>query len=196
MEYVYYGICLLWNMSAVNTFIKSIYLCNIVMCCHGDTHVLSCWYDCVVMVIYVVMAMLWWCTCVVMVIYLCFHGDILVLSWWHTCVVMVIWLCCHGDLCCHVIWLCCHGDLCCHDYICCHGWYTCVVMVIWLCCHGYLCCHDDICCNGDMPVLSWWHTCVVMVSTVSTPSEILAGTASILIQNETQERITISMAGM
>ncbi len=37
--------------------------------------------------------------------------------------------------------------------------------------------------------------CVVMVRIVRTPSEILAGTASILIQNETQERMTMRALG-
>ena len=36
---------------------------------------------------------------------------------------------------------------------------------------------------------------VVMVSMVSTPSDILAGMASTLIQNETQDRITTSALG-
>ena len=40
--------------------------------------------------------------------------------------------------------------------------------------------------------VSW----VAMVSTVVTPREILAGTASTLIQKETQERITIRTEGM
>ena len=37
--------------------------------------------------------------------------------------------------------------------------------------------------------------CVAMVSTVVTPRDIRAGTASILIQNETQERMTMRMVG-
>ena len=39
-------------------------------------------------------------------------------------------------------------------------------------------------------------SCVVIVSTVVTPSVILAGTASLLIQNDTQDSDTISMEGM
>lgn len=38
--------------------------------------------------------------------------------------------------------------------------------------------------------------CVVMVSTVSSPSDILAGTASISNQKDTQDRPTISMLGI
>lgn len=38
--------------------------------------------------------------------------------------------------------------------------------------------------------------CVVMVSTVVMPKATLAGAASILIQNDTQERITIKRLGM
>lgn len=38
--------------------------------------------------------------------------------------------------------------------------------------------------------------CVVMVSTVVMPKATLAGAASILIQNDTQERMTIKRLGM
>lgn len=38
--------------------------------------------------------------------------------------------------------------------------------------------------------------CVVIVSTVVIPKATLAGAASILIQNETQERMTIRRLGM
>ncbi len=37
---------------------------------------------------------------------------------------------------------------------------------------------------------------VAIVSTVVTPNEILAGTASRLIQNDTQDKITIKMEGI
>lgn len=38
--------------------------------------------------------------------------------------------------------------------------------------------------------------CVVMVSTVVIPSPTLAGAASMLIQNDTQDRMTVSRLGM
>lgn len=38
--------------------------------------------------------------------------------------------------------------------------------------------------------------CVVMVKTVSNPKEILAGTASMSNQNDTQDRMTIKILGM
>lgn len=38
--------------------------------------------------------------------------------------------------------------------------------------------------------------CVVMVSTVVMPSATLAGAASMLIQNDTQERMTMRREGM
>ena len=41
----------------------------------------------------------------------------------------------------------------------------------------------------------WYNTWVVVVSTVSRPMETRAGDASTLIQNETHDRMTISVDG-